>query len=81
MGGEADSFQWTWQFELHEIGRQRTRLISRNRAHVPQTIGSTIFMWVLEPAAFIMTRKMLLGIKRRAESLAHSRNRNVPAAA
>jgi len=30
-------------------------------------------MTLLEPAAFIMTRKMLLGIKRRAESLAQRR--------
>jgi hypothetical protein len=27
-------------------------------------------MWLIEPAAFLMTRKMLLGIKRRAESVA-----------
>jgi hypothetical protein len=81
MGGAADSFQWTWQFELHKVGRQRTRLISRNRAHLPQTLGSMILMWVLEPAAFVMTRKMLLGIKRRAESLAHSQGRNMAAAA
>ena len=73
MGGTAGTFQWSWQFELHRHGRERTRLISRNRAKVPRTIGSAVFMTLLEPAAFIMTRKMLLGIKRRAESLAQRR--------
>jgi hypothetical protein len=35
---------------------------------VPRTVGSTLFMCLLEPAAFIMTRRMLLGLKRRAET-------------
>ena len=70
LGGEADAFHWTWQFGLYPIDQRRTRLVSRNRAHVPRTVGSALFMCVLEPAAFIMTRKMLLGLKRRAEVLA-----------
>jgi hypothetical protein len=32
-------------------------------------IGSTLFMWVLKPSAFILTRKVL-GLKRRAEATA-----------
>jgi hypothetical protein len=74
LGGKVNEFQWTWQFELHRYGPNRTRLISRNRASLPRTLGSTVFMGFLEPAAFIMTRKMLLGIKRRAESLARRRD-------
>jgi hypothetical protein len=69
LGGEAEAVRWTWQFALYPIDAGRTRLVSRNRAHVPSTVGSALFMWVLEPAAFIMTRKMLLGVKRRAEAL------------
>ena len=34
------------------------------------TVGSSLFMCVFEPAAFIMTRKMLLGPTRRAETVA-----------
>ena len=30
------------------------------------------FMCLLEPAAFVMTRKMLLGLRRRAETAARS---------
>jgi hypothetical protein len=44
-------------------------LISRNQARVPRSITSCLVMLALEPAAFVMTRKMLLGIKRRAEAL------------
>lgn len=69
LGGEADRFCWIWQFGLYPT-RGRTRLVSRNRARVPASVGSWLFMRLLEPAAFLMTRKMLLGIKRRAEALA-----------
>jgi len=37
---------------------------------VPRTIGAWLFMRIIEPAAFIMTRRMLLGLKQRAEALA-----------
>jgi len=70
LGGETDGFQWMWQLGLYPVDERRTRLVSRNRACFPRTVGSTLFMCVLEPAAFIMTRKMLLGLKRRAEAAA-----------
>jgi hypothetical protein len=73
LAGESEGFQWVWQFGLYPISGRQTRLVSRNRAHLPRTIGSTLFMCVLEPAAFIMTRKMLLGLKRRAEATATQR--------
>jgi hypothetical protein len=69
LGGTAEQFTWVWQFTLVPVSRHRTRLISRSRARVPHSIGATLFRMALEPAAFIMTRKMLLGIKQRAEGL------------
>lgn len=69
LGGEADGVHWTWELALYPVDDRRTRLVSRNRVIVPATVGSALFWLVLEPAAFIMTRKMLLGIKRRAEAL------------
>ena len=69
LGGETAGFQWAWQFALVPVSRSQTRLISRNQARVPRSIASFLFMLALEPAAFIMTRKMLLGVKRRAEAL------------
>jgi hypothetical protein len=69
LAGKTDDFQWSWQLEIRRLNAAQVRLISRNRARTPRTAASMLFMAVLEPAAFIMTRKMLLGIKRRAEAL------------
>jgi hypothetical protein len=75
LGGETETFQWIWQLALVPVSRSQTRLISRNQARVPRSIASFLFMLALEPAAFIMTRKMLLGIKRRAEALCRESGR------
>jgi hypothetical protein len=70
MGSKADGFEWVWQFGLYPIDEKRTRLVSRSRGRAPNTLRSWLFMRVLEPAAFLMTRRMLLMLKRRAEALA-----------
>jgi hypothetical protein len=69
LGGESDGFAWVWQFGLYPVDEKGTRLVSRNSACVSKTVGTWLFMRLMEPAAFIMTRKMLLGLKRRAEAL------------
>jgi hypothetical protein len=43
-----------------------TRLISRNRFRLP-TLAARIGMLPMEPGSLLMERKMLLGIKERAE--------------
>jgi len=63
---------WAWIFALAaEAGR--TRLISRNRIATPgaRTPVRLFNLLVMEPGSLIMERKMLLGIKQRAEALAH----------
>jgi hypothetical protein len=70
LGGKTDTFAWAWQLVLYPIDTRRTRLVSRNRGHLPDTIGSWFILRVLEPTAFLMTRRMLIGIKQRAEALA-----------
>jgi hypothetical protein len=72
LGGAGDGFAWTWQFGLYPLDDMRTRLVSRNTVRHPRTVTSWLFMRVLEPAAFVMTRRMLLGLKKRAERLAAS---------
>jgi len=61
---------WVWIFELSaEDGH--TRLISRNRITAAGAWPARLFsMLVMEPGSLIMERKMLLGIKERAENLA-----------
>jgi hypothetical protein len=59
----------TWCFELHAADDLATRLVSRVRTRV----WSKAVLWLLAPfvdgAWFLMERKMLLGIKQRAEAL------------
>jgi soluble P-type ATPase len=61
---------WVWIFALSaEDGH--TRLISRNRIAAAGAWPARLFgMLVMEPGSLIMERKMLLGIKERAEDLA-----------
>jgi hypothetical protein len=63
----SEDGNWVWAFVLREIG-STTRLISRNRFRLP-TLVSRIGMLPMEPGSLVMERKMLLGIKQRAEQL------------
>lgn len=59
---------WVWTFVLEgEDGK--TRLISRNRFRLPK-LKDKLGMIPMAPGSLVMERKMLLGIKRRAERLA-----------
>jgi hypothetical protein len=58
---------WVWTFVLDEIDA-RTRLISRNRFRLP-TLAARLGMLPMLPASLLMERKMLRGIKQRAERL------------
>ena len=69
LSDTSDAVQWVWQFGLYPLGEGRTRLVSRGTQRLANTIGAWLFMRVMEPAAFIMTRRMLLGLKQRAEAL------------
>ena len=69
----AHQFEWVWQFGLYPLNEQRTRLITRGTERYKNTVGAWLFMRVMEPAAFVMTRKMLLGVKQRAERLRAAR--------
>lgn len=61
----------TWAFVLRPIGQTKTRLLIRARGDEPVTFGGKLFHYgVMEPAHFIMERKMLLTLKQRAEEFA-----------
>ena len=57
---------WSWSFTLEPHAGARTRLITRNRASANK-LRSRLQWELLSPGAFLMERKMLLGIKERAE--------------
>jgi len=62
---------WVWIFALYQENGI-TRLVSRNRIRVPAGSAIPRAAWALlmEPGSLVMERKMLLGIKERAERLA-----------
>src|SRR5207248_3287970 len=64
----SENGTWVWSFVLREEGGV-TRLISRNRFRLPSLVAR-LGMLLMEPASLVMERKMLLGIKERAERLA-----------
>jgi hypothetical protein len=64
----------TWGFYLKELDGNTTRLIMRGRGELKPTLSSWLIQYVVfEPAHFIMERKMMLGIKERAERSARLR--------
>ena len=68
LATRSEDGNWVWTFVLEEQAG-RTRLISRNRFRLPSLIAK-IGMIPMEPASLVMERKMLRGIKQRAERLA-----------
>jgi hypothetical protein len=64
----SDDGTWAWGFYLFpEDGG--TRLLSRNTIKTGSSLGAKIGMALMSPGSWVMERKMLLGIKERAESL------------
>ena len=62
-------FDWVWQFGLYTVDGRRTRLVSRSNVRT-RAVWARLVTYAIEPAGFLMTRRMLLGIKQRAEGLA-----------
>jgi hypothetical protein len=67
LAWRSEDGNWVWTFVL-EDEEGSTRLISRNRFRLP-TLATRLGMIPMEPASLLMERKMLLGIKARAERL------------
>ena len=75
---KTPGFEWVWQFGLYPLDQGRTRLVTRGAERYEKNIGTWLFMIVMKPAAFIMTRRMLLGLKERAERLRRERLQSGP---
>ncbi|HEU4479815.1 MAG TPA: SRPBCC family protein [Pyrinomonadaceae bacterium] len=73
--GRAIVLENSWTFYLRPIDDQTTRLIIRGRGEFNPDLKNALLNFILwrgvfEPAHFIMERKMMLGIKQRAEASA-----------
>lgn len=65
----GDFFNITWGWFLEPVDDHTTRLVERWRADWNPSRQNELFVRVfLEPGAFLMERKMLLGIQERAET-------------
>jgi hypothetical protein len=63
MGG----IDWVWQFGIYPTDETRIRFVTRSRV-TARTLLGWVMTCAIEPAGFIMTRRMLLGLKERAEA-------------
>jgi hypothetical protein len=68
-GDDPELGPHSWAFVLEPIDDRTTRLIVRSCGDYPPTLANFVIWRVLtEPLHFVMERKMLLGIKQRAEA-------------
>ena len=79
LAWRSEDGNWVWTFVLKEHDGT-TRLISRNRFRLP-TLVARVGMLPMEPGSLLMERKMLHGIKSRAERLASATPRALSAQA
>ena len=68
----------TWCLGLYPDGELRIRLVSRWRVDWPFTPATAFWILLSDPGAFIMERRMLLGIRKRAERAAAAESKGRP---
>jgi hypothetical protein len=66
----------SWLFFVEPLGERLCRVISRYRCACSDDIATRLQLGpaLLEPIGFAMDRRMLLGVKERAERLAQERD-------
>jgi len=74
---QTNIFDTTWAIALYPIDDKSTRLISRVRIFIKITLRGLFWLTLLDFGQFVMERKMLTELKRRAERI----GKEVPAAA
>jgi hypothetical protein len=74
LAGSDGETTWMWSLVLQPLDDGRTRLISRNLGVFPGGVRGALMRYAIDTAAIIMTRRMLLNLKGRAEGMARSRS-------
>jgi hypothetical protein len=69
MGGTAPPYDFTWAFVLEAAEADSTRLVVRERYGYTRW-WARLLVEAVEVVSFVMSHKMLLGIRRRAEGAA-----------
>jgi hypothetical protein len=64
-----DHVVWSWAFALEPVDAGTTRLLTRMRVDYRPAAKWAAYVWLLlEPGHFVMGRRQLLGLRRRAEA-------------
>lgn len=58
---------WTWLWHLYPSGEDDTRLVIRMRIQPTSELGNPALTYVMDVGGFVMERRMMQGIKDRAE--------------
>jgi hypothetical protein len=58
---------WIWVWQLLPQGEDQTRLLVRMGIEVPPPVNNPLVTWVIDAGGFVMERRMMVGIKDRAE--------------
>jgi hypothetical protein len=61
------AIDWTWAFVLEDLGDRQTRFIFRSRMRVAPWWVTAVYLGVIVPADFVMSRQMLRGVRARVE--------------
>ena len=67
VGHDPNIGEASWVLGLYPLDETHTRLVSRFYDRLPLTPGGIFSLLFVDPGSFVMSRKMLLGIKQRAE--------------
>lgn len=68
-GRDENGIANSWVFYLEKIDESTTRLIARwHFDYKPRLVNRVLYNGIVEPISGVMQRKMLMGIKRRAEA-------------
>jgi hypothetical protein len=60
-------FDWVWLWHVEPVGTNQTRLLVRSAMRIPGVAGNPVVSTVTDLGAFVMERRMIAGLKLRAE--------------
>lgn len=75
----SDDRATSWCLHLGSGPEARTRLVSRFRTHPDESPAALLWTAIADPGAFVMERRMLKGIRRRAEAAQQRSRTDAPA--
>jgi len=63
----VEDFDWVWLWHVEPVGTNQTRLLVRSGMRLPAEASNPVMSAVVEVGGFVMERRMIEGLKLRAE--------------